>query len=195
MNELKPGDHIYSYRKAYTYCHHGIFEGNGMVIHFTGNMVEGSSLASLSSSSSHPKTCSKCGYQTDIMGVIRTCFDCFLNGSTNLYLYEYNKCDPPEQVVNRALYLHGKQKGFGDYSLTKNNCEDFAIYCKTECLMFDENNNKVSRSTQIRKANSVIETIGHISPIYALISLITRHKYTERKISVDLFYEKYRYLN
>ncbi|KAL4296020.1 hypothetical protein GQ457_12G012490 [Hibiscus cannabinus] len=32
---LKPGDHIYSWRTAYIYAHHGIYVGNNTVIHFT----------------------------------------------------------------------------------------------------------------------------------------------------------------
>ncbi|KAH1153214.1 hypothetical protein GLYMA_18G047100v4 [Glycine max] len=32
--QLKPGDHIYSWRQAYIHAHHGIYDGEGMVIHF-----------------------------------------------------------------------------------------------------------------------------------------------------------------
>ncbi|KAJ0594291.1 putative LRAT domain-containing protein [Helianthus annuus] len=44
--------------------------------------------------------------------------------------------DPPQDVINRAIYLFGQNKGFGEYNVVTNNCEDFALYCKTE-LMID----------------------------------------------------------
>lgn len=173
----------------------GIYEGNGFIIHFTGNMLGGNSLSSFSSSLSHSQKCPNCGYQSNIMGVIRTCFDCFLHEYKNLYLYVYIKCDPPEEVLSRARFLVQKYKGFGDYSLTKNNCEDFAIYCKTGCLLFDHNGKHVSRSTQVRKAGLVIDGIisAFIGPIGLLLYILKQKKYTTRKISVEVFYDEYRY--
>nr|GFD16754.1 NC domain-containing protein-related protein [Tanacetum cinerariifolium] len=44
--------------------------------------------------------------------------------------------DPPEAVVHRANYL--LNNGFGCYNVFKNNCEDFAIYCKTGLLVVDQ---------------------------------------------------------
>ncbi|GAB2215784.1 hypothetical protein Droror1_Dr00020184, partial [Drosera rotundifolia] len=38
--------------------------------------------------------------------------------------------DPSEMVIHRAMYL--LQNGFVNYDVFENNCEDFAIYCKTE---------------------------------------------------------------
>ncbi|KAI7754301.1 hypothetical protein M8C21_024817, partial [Ambrosia artemisiifolia] len=35
ISQLKPGDHIYSWRKAWLYAHHGIYVGDDKVIHFT----------------------------------------------------------------------------------------------------------------------------------------------------------------
>nr|GFA53983.1 hypothetical protein [Tanacetum cinerariifolium] len=45
------------------------------------------------------------------------------------------KSDPPQEVIHRAMYL--LQNGFGNYCLVKNNCEDFALYCKTSLLGCD----------------------------------------------------------
>nr|GEW70130.1 hypothetical protein [Tanacetum cinerariifolium] len=42
------------------------------------------------------------------------------------------KSDPPQDVIHRAMYL--LQNGFGNYTLVLNNCEDFALYCKTSLL-------------------------------------------------------------
>ncbi|XP_047961581.1 protein LEAD-SENSITIVE 1-like [Salvia hispanica] len=39
------------------------------------------------------------------------------------------KSDPPEDVIHRAKHL--LRKGFRKYDWLLNNCEDFAMYCKT----------------------------------------------------------------
>lgn len=44
--------------------------------------------------------------------------------------------DPTEVVVDRVKYL--LENGFGCYNVFKNNCEDFAIYCKTGLLVLDQ---------------------------------------------------------
>ncbi|KAI9100157.1 hypothetical protein K1719_024375 [Acacia pycnantha] len=156
--ELKPGDHIYSWREAYIYAHHGIYVGEGMVIHFTrgggqeirtGTVLDRLLLSScLTLSANDP--CPKCGDQSNRNGVIGSCLDCFLSGG-HLYRFEYGvstafflakarggtctlaPSDPPEDVLPRARYL--LQNGFGVYNALENNCEDFAIYCKTGLLV------------------------------------------------------------
>lgn len=107
----------------------------------------------VSSSPAHDgdNPCPKCGDQSRLDGVISSCIDCFLSGG-ELYLFEYGvtpalflakprggtctlaASDPPEDVIHRATYL--LQNGFGVYHIFKNNCEDFAIYCKTGLLVF-----------------------------------------------------------
>uniref|UniRef100_A0A6N2NDS2 LRAT domain-containing protein n=2 Tax=Salix TaxID=40685 RepID=A0A6N2NDS2_SALVM len=156
-DELKPGDHIYSWKNAYLYAHHGIYVGDETVVHFTrGSGQEigtGTVLDRLVfSMSPHPSDnpCPKCGDQSRLDGVISSCIDCFLSGGY-LYLFEYDaslalfiakprggtctlaKSDPPEDVLHRASFL--LQNGFGGYHIFKNNCEDFAIYCKTGLLV------------------------------------------------------------
>ncbi|CAN1794080.1 Protein LEAD-SENSITIVE 1 [Linum perenne] len=44
--------------------------------------------------------------------------------------------DPPSTVVHRAMYL--LQNGFGNYDVFQNNCEDFALYCRTGLLITDK---------------------------------------------------------
>ncbi|KAI9100264.1 hypothetical protein K1719_024482 [Acacia pycnantha] len=166
--ELKPGDHIYSWRKAYIYAHHGIYVGEGMVIHFTrggqeigtGTVLDRLLLSSsLTRSANNP--CPKCGDQSNLNGVVYSCLDCFLFGG-HLYRFEYGvsrafftakarggtctlaPSDPPKDVLPRARYL--LENGFGVYNLFKNNCEDFAIYCKTGLLVIP--NISVGRSGQ-----------------------------------------------
>ncbi|XP_039173133.1 uncharacterized protein LOC104452426 [Eucalyptus grandis] len=156
-DRLKRGDHIYSWRHLYLYAHHGIYVGKGKVIHFTrgaGHEIgRGTVLDPIISSSCPPPPvgtqCQICGDQSRLDGVISSCIDCFLSGG-NLYLFEYGvsrafhlasprgtctlaESDPPEDVLHRAFYL--LQNGFGGYNLFKNNCEDFAIYCKTGLLV------------------------------------------------------------
>ncbi|VFQ93524.1 unnamed protein product [Cuscuta campestris] len=156
-DELKPGDHIYSWRHNYLYAHHGIYVGNGEVIHFTQGAGQevgtGTILDSLivSSSPSPNSPCPVCGNRSSADGVISSCLDCFLSDG-NLYRFQYGisaavfvaklrggtctlaPSDPPKDVLHRAQFL--LRNGFGACNLFKNNCEDFAIYCKTGLLVF-----------------------------------------------------------
>ncbi|XP_022884636.1 uncharacterized protein LOC111401225 isoform X2 [Olea europaea var. sylvestris] len=169
-DELKPGDHIYSWRHSYIYAHHGIYVGNGTVIHFTrgpgqeigtGTVLDRFIFSSSPSDPSKPP-CPICGDQSKSDGVISSCLECFLYGG-ELYLFQYSvspamflakarggtctlaPSDPPEDVLHRAEYL--LQNGFGAYNIFKNNCEDLAIYCKTGLIVFT--NISVGRSGQL----------------------------------------------
>ncbi|KAK7333070.1 hypothetical protein VNO80_29830 [Phaseolus coccineus] len=169
-DQLKPGDHIYSWRQAYIYAHHGIYVGEGMVIHFTrgsgqetgtGTILNRLLISSPTLHNTSDILCPRCGDQTRTDGVIRSCLDCFLS-SDDLYLFEYGvspalflakarggtcttaSSDPTEDVLHRALFL--LENGFGSYHVFKNNCEDFAIYCKTGLLVVT--NFSVGRSGQ-----------------------------------------------
>ncbi|KAI4299691.1 hypothetical protein L6164_033125 [Bauhinia variegata] len=179
--ELKPGDHIYSWRLAYIYAHHGIYTGDGMVIHFTRGAGQetgtGTLLDRLLVSSSPPQNidnpCPKCGEQTRLDGgVMASCLDCFLFGG-KLYRFEYGvssvfflakarggtctlaSSDPPEDVLHRAMFL--LENGFGVYNSFKNNCEDFAIYCKTSLLLVSSSS--VGRSGQAASYVASAETV------------------------------------
>ncbi|KAK6936422.1 LRAT domain [Dillenia turbinata] len=140
-NELTPGDHIYSYRRAYSFSHHGIFVGDGSVIHYTGTDEDRPSF-------NIKGLCRRnCGFDPNgNHGVVLSCLDCFLSDHS-LYRYEYEvsetwfalkrsgSCttrpsDPPEDVLKRA-YLLLNEKGFGNYNLFENNSENFATFCKT----------------------------------------------------------------
>ncbi|MCD7446010.1 hypothetical protein HAX54_024714 [Datura stramonium] len=159
IDELVIGDHIYTWRKGYLYAHHGIYAADGKVIHFTpaagrevgtrtifGRVIFSSSPASRRS---EPE-CPRCGDSRGNEGVISSCLECFLCGG-NLYRFRYGASpglflaqvrgtctfapsDPHEDVLHRAETL--LNIGFGNYNLFKNNCEDFAIYCKTGYLYF-----------------------------------------------------------
>ncbi|CAI0548305.1 unnamed protein product, partial [Linum tenue] len=160
----------------------GIYVGDGNVIQFTrgagqeigtGLFIDHIIFSSLSRSSDSP--CPNCGDQSSLDGVIRSCLDCFLWGG-ELYLFEYGvsptfflakarggtctlaAADPPEDVLHRASFL--LENGFGGYCLFRNNCEDFAIYCKTGLIVFTSIS--VGRSGQaasfIAAASSVLSS-------------------------------------
>eukprot|EP00249_Psilotum_nudum_P002253 c15201_g1_i1 orf=272-1018(-) len=180
--DLKPGDHIYSWRIAYAYAHHGIYVGDNKVIHFTrghghelgtGTFLDLFIISSRSSCSA--KTCGSCGPRDGSKGVILTCLDCFLSGGS-LYRFQYGEnaavflakarggtctlaeADPPEAVLHRARYL--LENGFGCYHIFQNNCEDFAMYCKTGFLVMEGNT--------IGQSGQAVSFIG--APIAAVFS-------------------------
>uniref|UniRef100_A0A6N2KKE6 LRAT domain-containing protein n=1 Tax=Salix viminalis TaxID=40686 RepID=A0A6N2KKE6_SALVM len=181
-SEIKPGDHIYTYRAVFTYSHHGIFVGGSKVVHFTPRQNANSSSDTSSdfydSMSSIPSSCETfpdCGFRQPDSGVVLSCLDCFLKKGS-IYSFEYGvpptvfiakvrggtcttaASDPSETVIHRAMYL--LQNGFGNYDIFQNNCEDFAMYCKTGLLIMDRLG--VGRSGQ---ASSVIG-----APLAAILS-------------------------
>ncbi|XP_057742601.1 protein LEAD-SENSITIVE 1-like [Arachis stenosperma] len=159
---LKPGDHIYTWRTAYLYAHHGIYIGEETVIHFTVNGQ--SSIRTISSSANSIHRCqrSTCKDPHKANGVVSSCLDCFLAGG-DVCRYEYDvsqvyffvrlragmctfaASDEDEIIVRRAKYL--LEKGFPSYNLFKNNCENFAVYCKTRRV--DVEYGEVGQSGQI----------------------------------------------
>jgi hypothetical protein len=100
---LKQGDHIYVRRKRVLYSHHGIYFGEGTVIHFKGAVRE----------------------KKDPV-VIKTDLENFLNGG-KLKRRIYNRRLPHAETL-RIAKDHLSKKG---YSLAFNNCEHFATYCAT----------------------------------------------------------------
>lgn len=178
---LKPGDHIYSWRAAYIYAHHGIYIGDDKVIHFTrrGQEVGTGTFVDLLLVSSGPTQslvpCPTCTPPEEGHGVVSSCLNCFLSGGI-LYRFEYSvspalflakarggtctlaESDPAEVVVDRAKYL--LENGFGCYNVFKNNCEDFAIYCKTGLLVLEQG--------AIGQGGQVVSIIG--GPLAAILA-------------------------
>ncbi|KAK3194577.1 hypothetical protein Dsin_025887 [Dipteronia sinensis] len=179
-DEIKAGDHIYTYRAVFTYSHHGIYVGGSKVVHFRPerNLNLITETSSDSYDSAPPSSCPTfpdCGFRQPNSGVVLSCLDCFLrNGSVYCFEYEVTPSvfltkirggtcttaasDPPETVIERAMYL--LQNGFGNYDVFQNNCEDFALYCKSGLLIVDTQG--VGRSGQ---ASSVIG-----APLAAILS-------------------------
>ncbi|KAL8528488.1 hypothetical protein ACS0TY_006060 [Phlomoides rotata] len=183
-SNLEAGDHIYSWRTAFSYSHHGIYVGGDKVVHFT--QAQDLSCSSLSSSVSNVSpTCldfPDCGFKKgESGGVTMSCLNCFM-GNGSLYRFEYgvSKCvfiakirggtcttaksDPPEAVIHRAAYL--LHNGFGKYDLFTNNCEDFALYCKTGLLVCSKGQTALGSSGQAASAVGV--------PVAAILSLPLR---------------------
>jgi hypothetical protein len=206
---LKAGDHIYSWRAAWVYAHHGIYVGDDKVIHFTrgrdqevgtGTFID---LLLVSSGPNRSNTpCLICSSEVpaaaETNGVTSSCLNCFLAGGA-LYRFEYavnpalflakargGTCtlaptDPDEVVVRRANHL--LSNGFRCYSLFKNNCEDFAIYCKTGLLVAEQGGVGLGQSGQ------AVSIIG--GPLAAVVStpfrLVTTNVYGMAVMAVGVY--------
>ncbi|KAK3227013.1 hypothetical protein Dsin_006875 [Dipteronia sinensis] len=199
---LKPGDHIYSWRTAYIYAHHGIYIGDEKVIHFTrrGQEVETGTVLDLLLVSSGPARsltpCTNCTPSEEGQGVVLSCLNCFLAGGI-LYRFEYSvspalfiakarggTCtlavsDPNDVVVHRAKHL--LENGFGCYNVFKNNCEDFTIYCKTGLLVLDQGT--------MGQSGQTVSIIG--GPLAAVLStplrLVTTNVYGMAATAVTVY--------
>ena len=101
--DLNSGDHIFVRRKGLLYSHHGIYAGEGNVIHFKGAEKEKRDPA-----------------------VIITDIDNFLNGG-KLRRRNHKKRLPHSETLRIAREHLSKKR----YSLRENNCEHFATYCAT----------------------------------------------------------------
>lgn len=162
-SEIKSGDHIYTYRAVFAYSHHGIYVGGNKVVHFTHNTPDRETGSSSDTHSNTYDELSKiatpcptypdCGFRQPKSGVVLSCLDCFLRNGA-LYSFEYGvtptvflakvrggtcttaMSDDAEAVIHRAMYL--LQNGFGNYNVFQNNCEDFALYCKTGILTIEK---------------------------------------------------------
>ncbi|KAM5557873.1 protein LEAD-SENSITIVE 1 [Rosa sericea] len=185
---LERGDHIYCYRKGYLYSHHGIFIGEDRVIHFN-RTKEGNT-------SRRVKPCQKCGVDKNhLRGVVKSCVDCFLNGrslrrfrygvshrrfaTNNVGTCTTGDPDSPDVTISRANDLFNK-KDFGDYDLVQNNCETFAVFCKTGKRRSDQ------ASTAILLIKGAIESA--IERLYEDVS--THHgegKLNELKQAIDRY--------
>ena len=100
---LLPGDHICVRRRGRFYTHHGIYVGDGRVIHLAGSTRE--------------KLDAEV-HETDLSK--------FLNGGI-LRRVDHDERLPTSETVNIAR----RQLSDRTYSMMWNNCEHFATYCAT----------------------------------------------------------------
>jgi len=146
-DELKPGDVVGVHRMSGLYDHYGIYTGNGGMIHYadqsgdfgTNIVVHRTTLQAFKEDSEYlfiidfDKFIKK--NQIKIFDII-TPFGINVSklliallGNTSYHIYS------PEETVQRAESRLGEK----NYNIATNNCEHFAIWCKTG----------VSESTQI----------------------------------------------
>jgi hypothetical protein len=140
--------------------------------------------------------CPTCTPPEEGNGVFSSCLNCFLAGGV-LYRFEYavspalflakargGTCtlavsDPGDVVVHRAKYL--VDNGFGCYNVFKNNCEDFAIYCKTGLLVVEQG--------RIGQSGQAVSIIG--GPLAAVLStplrLLTTNVYGMAATAVTVY--------
>ncbi len=99
----RPGDHLVVSRGSYT--HHGIYEGDGTVIHFVGLRAS-----------------------KDLAIVRRDTLEAFADGAA-IEVHPYNgaRCFPPDEIVRRARSQLGKR----GYHVLNNNCEVLARWAVT----------------------------------------------------------------
>ena len=132
-SDLKPGDHIYVHKALGAYQHHGIYvgvndKGKHTVVHFTGTEsgLRAKSTAAITKSQLKDfkgwslilrLVC----YGADITEMKRK-----ISGTTQT-LHSL----PPPVVVAIAEYYADRPGEWCQYDLVDNNCEMFAIYCKT----------------------------------------------------------------
>ncbi|URD73998.1 hypothetical protein MUK42_08127 [Musa troglodytarum] len=98
-SETKAGDHIDSWRAAYTYSHHGIEALFCKVAHFT--RKKDASSGSSSAASAICPTFPDCGFRQPDSGVTLCRLDCFL-GNGALHRFEYGVPPPQSSSPNSA---------------------------------------------------------------------------------------------
>lgn len=108
---MEQGDHLYYYRGGVAYSHHGIYCGDGTVVHYE------SSLWMKFAGTLREKV---------VPRIARVSLETFGLGCTPR-VRSYSSADMPEVVMERAL----SRVGEADYHLLDNNCEHFAVWCKT----------------------------------------------------------------
>ncbi|GAQ91939.1 NC domain-containing protein [Klebsormidium nitens] len=137
------------------------------------------------------------GATPEKIGVAKSCLGCFLNGG-QLYRFEYGvmqvtkalklsgtcttaASDPADEVLRRAHFL--LERGFGDYDLFHNNCEDFSLYCKTGLVIrAHERFGTRGRSCQVQ---------GHAGAVIAAASifparLLTANPYVSAAMALGM---------
>ena len=132
-SELRKGDVIGVHRGVYD--HYGIYTGNNEVIHFSNEgsdfgsdiCVRRATLAQFKNGADNVFVVDFEAYRDyvenpelfDFEGLFKLAFDDLFDNKITIY--------SPEETVKRAE----SQLGKGKYNLVFNNCEHFAVWCKT----------------------------------------------------------------
>ncbi|GAV66758.1 LRAT domain-containing protein, partial [Cephalotus follicularis] len=141
-----PGDHVFSFRLGGLYSHHGIYVGNGQVIHFNTPREVIAALAKENPNvpfDGEDDIWDPVANGSPGLGIVKTGIDHF---GSKIYLYKYGvswiefwlrkrgTCCPYKSKSLKEAVDTAKEKlktGFGTYNLLTNNCEHFATYCRT----------------------------------------------------------------
>ena len=134
-SELKKGDVIGVHRIGGVYDHYGIYTGRGKVIHFSNEgsdfggdiRVRRATLSQFKNGASNVFVVDFEAYRDyvenpelfDFEGLFKLAIDSFFGNEMSLY--------SPEETVRRAESQLGRE----GYNLVFNNCEHFAVWCKT----------------------------------------------------------------
>lgn len=121
--QIRPGDVIFVERSFNLYRHYGVYAGNGEVIHYS----------------------SRDGDFGDDISIHKTSMEQFLDGAGQYFI-----CKFPRHCRIRGYHLFTKKEtverayqrlGERQYDLVGNNCEHFALWCRTN----------ISESSQVKK--------------------------------------------
>jgi hypothetical protein len=142
------GDHLFVY--CIGYSHHGLDLGNGNVIHFD----SGPWRKLVSHSTDAPPT------------IRETTMGEFARGK-EVFVRLYDLTDDPESVATRAMSRLGEE----GYELFNNNCEHFAVWCKTG----------FSVSTQVESVKDAAQPLSKGLATAAVLVRSARHLPTRAK--------------
>lgn len=147
-SQLELGDHIFrfgAFHRQSFLTHHGIYIGEGHVIHFSGGAMNSTNVST-----------SLYDLGNDIINakVIVSTFEEFMDNKTTCFrvdMEESEKTDKNRRLIFARAVMN-LDSDFGGYNPTKNNCEHFANWCRTR--------NKVSY-----QSNMITEQLNKIIKI------------------------------
>lgn len=152
---LKPGDHIYTEireKGALKYVkHHGIYTGNGRIIHFSGNEFSVKGLLFGGQKTARIRTTS----------IVK-----FMKHGRRLKIRKYVECASRDATIHSAETALVEQT-YANYNLFHNNCEHFCHWCKTG----KRSSKQVERGVQYAAAaGTVLATAAALGVALALKS-------------------------
>ena len=136
------GDHVFIYRSGYS--HHGIDIGEGKVVHFESDPWRKMADTIANSESARINV---------------TSLEDFARGAP-INVRQYDLADAIEVVVRRAESRVGDR----DYDVFANNCEHFAVWCKTG----------VHQSTQVDSLRNATKSVPRALAASAMIAKTAR---------------------
>ena len=146
--DLRPGDHVYVWRRAFTYAHHGIYTGieGQEIIHFSGPSKRNAKI----SAATLDEFCQQSSIRLAAYGCNSVSH--FLKRAGTVYR---QKSQDAELVLQTAIKYLSDPHLWGDYDVVNNNCEDFAYFCKTGHHRCEKGQASVLKVTQATKRKGV----------------------------------------